>query len=83
MPGFTGRRSGPDGVKKLAPDKKPRNWPAELRGFATIVYSFGWMADWIYWASDEAWHHIVFGWFPALLWPIHVVGALLRLALVS
>lgn len=84
-PGCTGRRSEPNAVNNNAPEKKRRESAA--RGFwaplLTSVYVVGWMADWIYWASDEAWHHIIFGWLPALLWPVHVVGAILRLALAS
>ena len=80
-PGCTGRRSEPEAVNDNAPDKKPRDRRAVLRGFARNVYVFSWVADWIYWASDGAWHHIIFGWLPALLWPIHLAGALLTWAL--
>ena len=84
-PGCTGRRSEPNAVNDKAPEKKRREsaprglWSSPLKW----IYGFGWINDWIYWASDEAWHHIIFGWLPALLWPIHVVGAILSWALAS
>ncbi len=61
MPACTGRRSGPDAVKKLAP------------GFA---YLAGVVVDWSWWVanSDPTWGAVLFGWMPALLWPIHALS---------
>ena len=57
-PGLLGRQSAKKGF-----------WKA-LVGF---VYGVGWLVDWAYWAHDSAWG-LLFGWVPALLWPIHLAS---------
>ena len=44
-------------------------------GFAIIIYGGGFIADWAWWIHDGGWVGVLFGWAPALLWPIHALSA--------
>ena len=55
----------------------------KIDDWAFVLYAFGVFADWTYWiasgwpwaSTNESSIHslpIIFGWIPALVWPLHV-----------
>lgn len=81
-PGCTGPRSGSDYVNYPTMCQLPHA-PAEhdrqsaAKGFwqpwLASCYVVGWLVDWLYWAHDS-FSGLLFGWLPALLWPVHLAS---------
>ena len=64
-----------------APDQESRDRQYVLLGFAGVVYFFGWLLDWAYWTYTEGAVGVVFGWLPALFWPLHALSTFWGLVL--